>query len=95
MDQKDSAGEMVKFFNFPCKTQTGFIKIARKYKMKIIPVENIRNLNNSFTLKFCSPIENISSNQSDIEVMEMINVKIEKWIKSNPSNWFLQHNRFS
>jgi KDO2-lipid IV(A) lauroyltransferase len=95
VDQKDSAGEKINFFNFPSMTQIGFIKIARKYNMKIIPIENIRDLNNNFTLKFHTPIEKLPDHNSDIQIMENINLIIEKWIKDNPTDWLLQHNRFS
>ena len=95
IDQKDSAGEEVPFFNFPAKTQTGFIKISKKYNLKIIPVQNIRNDNNTFTLKFHKPINKISNEISDINAMKNIHSVIEGWIKTNPSDWFLQHNRFS
>ena len=95
IDQKDSAGEEVPFFNFPAKTQTGFIKISKKYNLKIIPVQNIRNDNNTFTLKFHKPINKISNEISDINAMKNIHSIIEEWIKTNPSDWFLQHNRFS
>ena len=94
IDQKDSAGEEVPFFNFPAKTQTGFIKISKKHNLKIIPVQNIRN-NNSFTLKFHKPLNVISNDISEITAMKKIHTIIEKWIKENPSDWFLQHNRFS
>lgn len=95
VDQKDSAGNIVPFFNYPAKTQMGFIKIAKKYNMKIIPVENIRNKNNTFTLKFHNPIDAFSDNFSEVEIMTKIHKIIEVWIKKNPSDWFLQHNRFS
>ena len=42
VDQKDSAGENVILFKKAIKTQTGFLKIARKYNMPIVPMENIR-----------------------------------------------------
>ena len=95
IDQKDSAGEEVPFFNFPAKTQTGFIKISKKYNLKIVPVQNIRNNNDTFTLKFHKPINHISNEISDINAMKNIHSIIEEWIKTNPSDWFLQHNRFS
>ena len=95
IDQKDSAGEEVPFFNFPAKTQTGFIKISKKYNLKIVPVQNIRNNNDTFTLKFHKPINQISNEISDINAMKNIHSIIEGWIKTNPSDWFLQHNRFS
>ena len=95
IDQKDSAGEEVPFFDFPAKTQTGFIKISKKYNLKIVPVQNIRNNNDTFTLKFHKPINQISNEISDINAMKNIHSIIEEWIKTNPSDWFLQHNRFS
>lgn len=95
IDQKDSAGEKIPFFNFSSKTQIGFIKISKKYKLKIVPVENIRNNNNTFTLKFHKPINNTINNDTDIGNMRDIHFIIEEWIKKNPSDWFLQHNRFS
>ena len=95
IDQKDSAGELVPFFDIPSKTQTGFLKLARKYNMKIIPVHNLRNKNNHFTLKFFPPIEKISYRLSDIDAMKKIHCIIEQWIIDNPSDYFLQHNRFN
>ena len=38
VDQKDSAGENVFLFNKSVKTQTGFLKIARKYNMPLVPM---------------------------------------------------------
>ena len=95
VDQKDSAGEKVNFFNFAAKTQIGFIKISKKYNLKIVPVQNIRNKNGTFTVKFHKPLSQISSETSDTKVMKNIHEIIEGWIKENPSDWFLQHNRFS
>ena len=40
VDQKDTAGELIKFFDIDTKTQTGFLKIAKKYNLKLIPVKN-------------------------------------------------------
>ena len=95
IDQKDSAGEIVPFFNFPAKTQIGFVKISRKYKLRIVPVQNIRNNDDTFTLIFHKPLDKLSDSIKDEKVMENIHSIIEEWIKSNPSDWFLQHNRFS
>ena len=94
IDQRDSAGEIVEFFGFPSKTQTGFIKISKKYKMKIIPVENLRIKNNKFKLKFHKPILDFHTKKSDNEIMLELHSIIEKWIKNKISHWFLQHNRF-
>ena len=94
VDQKDSAGELVPFFNDPVKTQIGFLKLSRKYKMKIIPVRNKRDKDNNFTLEFYPSLDISSNNSSDIKIMKNIHSLIEGWIKKDPSNYFLQHNRF-
>ena len=95
IDQKDSAGDNVNFFNNLVKTQTGFLKIARKYNIKLIPVKNTRNKNNNFIINFCKPIRPFENNSSDIEAMNIIHKIIEKWIIENPDQWFWQHNRFN
>ena len=95
IDQKDSSGEYIEFFNTKVKTQIGFLKLARKYKIKIIPVHNIRDKKNNFTIKFYKPFEIHFNELNNSEQMKKIHEIIEEWIKENPSNWFLQHNRFN
>ena len=95
IDQKDSAGENVTLFNKQIKTQTGFLKIARKYKMPLVPMENIRQKNGKFVIIFHKPIYYYEDQNSDVEMMERIHNIIEKWILSNPTQWFWQHNRFN
>jgi len=95
VDQKDSAGEKTKLFNYNVKTQTGFLKIARKYNLKIIPIKNTRHNINNFTVTFYPPIMPYKKNKSDIDAMNEIHEIIENWILENPTQWFWQHNRFS
>tara|TARA_B100000963_G_scaffold361120_1_gene394968 strand:+ start:687 stop:1550 length:864 start_codon:yes stop_codon:yes gene_type:complete len=95
VDQKDSSGEDVIFFNKKVKTQTGFLKIARKYKLPIIPIKNRRNNNGNIELTFLKPFYHNDLNINDLQMMENIHKTIEEWIKSEPSQWFWQHKRFS
>ena len=95
VDQKDSAGNLVDFFGRKVKTQTGFLKIARKYNLKIVPMKNIRLPNNKFQITFQEPIEHNNINITDDKKMLEINNIIEQWIRENPQNWFWQHKRFS
>ena len=94
IDQKDSAGEEVILFNKSIKTQTGFLKIARKYRMPLVPMENKRLKNGKFLINFHKPIFH-SVNESDIDMMKKIHNIIEQWILKNPNQWFWQHNRFN
>ena len=95
IDQKDSSGEEVLFFKRKVKTQTGFLKIARKYNLPIIPIQNKRIDNGKIELTFLEPLYHNDANTSDKQMMETIHYKIEEWIKSEPSQWFWQHKRFS
>lgn len=95
IDQKDSAGVFIDFFGKKVKTQIGFLKIARKYKLKLIPVRSIRLPNNKFQITIEKPIEHTNNMVSDEEKMLELNIIIEKWIKDNPENWFWQHKRFN
>ena len=94
VDQKDSAGTEINFFGKNVKTQTGFLKIARKYNLKIVPMNNIRLPNNKFQITFQSPITHNKDEVSDEKKMLEINAIIEEWIRNNPDNWFGQHKRF-
>ena len=94
VDQKDSAGVYIDFFEKKVKTQIGFLKIARKYNLKLIPMRNIRLPNNKFQIIFEEPLEHNNKMISNEEKMLEINTIIEKWIKQNPENWFWQHKRF-
>ena len=95
VDQKDSAGTEIDFFGKKVKTQTGFLKIARKYNLKIVPMKNIRLPNNNLEITFEEPLLHDNSEVSDEKKMLEINSIIEKWIKQNPNNWFWQHKRFN
>ena len=95
VDQKDSAGSLIDFFGKKVKTQTGFLKIARKYDLKIIPMKNVRLPNNKIQITFEKPLYHNNKEISDDKKMLEINNIIENWIKENPQNWFWQHKRFN
>ena len=94
IDQKDSAGTNINFFNINTKTQTGFLKIARKYNLKLLPVQSIREKINNFSIIFHPAINIFDGNLSDDEAMKKVHKIIEKWIMEKPNQWFWQHKRF-
>jgi len=97
VDQKDSAGINVPLLGKLAKTQTGFIKLAKKYNLKIYPIENNRLNNTNFELIIHNPLE-FFINDNKIEEKEAIyhiHEIIGNWIKKNPENWLWQHKRWS
>ncbi|MFL2542917.1 MAG: lysophospholipid acyltransferase family protein [Alphaproteobacteria bacterium] len=95
VDQKDSAGTLINFFGKKVKTQTGFLKIARKYNLKIIPIKNIRLPDNTLQITFEEPLGHSNDKISDDKKMLEINAIVERWIRESPENWFWQHKRFN
>ncbi len=95
IDQKDSAGENIVFFNKKVKTQLGFLKIARKFNIPIIPIKNTRLNDGKIELIFLDPIFHNNEKISDNLMMENIHRMIEDWIITNPKQWFWQHKRFN
>ncbi len=95
VDQKDSSGESISFFNKNVKTQIGFLKVARKFNLPIIPIQNTRLNNGDIELSFHKPIFHNNENINDKKRMEQIHKIIETWIISNPDQWFWQHKRFN
>ena len=95
VDQKDSAGTLINFFGRKVKTQTGFLKIARKYNLKIIPMRNIRLPDNTLQITFEEALDHSNNNISDDKKMLEINAIVERWIRESPENWFWQHKRFN
>ena len=94
IDQKDSAGENILFFNKYVKTQIAFLKLARKFNLPIIPIKNTRLDNGKIELEFMDPIFH-NNKMDDNKMMKEIHLIIEKWIITNPNQWFWQHKRFS
>ena len=73
VDQKDSAGTLINFFGKEVKTQTGFLKIARKYNLKIIPMKNIRLPDSTLEITFENPLDHNEDSISDKNKMLEIN----------------------
>jgi KDO2-lipid IV(A) lauroyltransferase len=95
VDQKDSSGNDVQLFNHNVKTQLGFLKIARKYNLKLIPIQTIRNKINNFSIIFHAPLEPFHNYLEETKAMSEIHKIIEKWILANPNQWLWQHQRFN
>ena len=94
IDQKDTAGNQIDFFGYKVKTQTGFLKIAKKNNLKLIPVQCIREHNNNFKIIFHSSIKLLKENDENKDMLEIHKI-VENWINENPQQWLWQHKRFS
>ncbi|PPR44747.1 MAG: Lipid A biosynthesis lauroyltransferase [Alphaproteobacteria bacterium MarineAlpha5_Bin11] len=96
IDQKDSSGLNVPLLGQSCKTQTAFLKLSKKFNLKIYPIQNRRLDRLRFEMIVHNPIEpmNINDQKSEIDAMKNIHNIIEEWIKKQPESWLWQHNRW-
>ena len=78
------------------KTQIGFIKLAKKYNLKIYPIENNRSNNINFEIVIHRPLEFFNRNNKTEEKYAIFHIHeiIGGWIKKNPENWLWQHKRW-
>ena len=97
IDQKDSSGNKINFFNNNAMTNTGFAALALKYQTGICPIRSKRKENGNFDIIVDKPILfNEFINKSEIELTELIyNKYIEQWITEDPTQWLWSHNRWS
>ena len=92
-DQKMSTGVSLKFFGRDALTATGAAVLATKYAVPIIPVFVKRTDKHRFDITF-EPHIDTSSNDINT-ITELINSRIEHWIREAPKMWFWIHNRWN
>ena len=97
IDQKDSSGSKINFFNKQAITNTGFASLALKYRTGICPIRKKRKKDGSFEIIVDKPIVSHDyENKSEVEITELIYKNhIERWIKDDPTQWLWAHKRWS
>ena len=96
VDQRDSSGPLVNFFNKKAYASEGFANLALKYQTMICPVYSIRNKDGSFQLIFEKPLEfNEYQNLTSKDLVQKVYLEyFESWINKNPEQWLWSHERW-
>jgi len=96
VDQRDSSGPLINFFNKKAFASDGFANLALKYKTMICPVYSIRNKNGSFEFIYEKPLEFYQYKNLDAKglVQKIYGEYFEKWIYKNPEQWLWAHDRW-
>ena len=96
VDQRDSSGPLISFFNKEVYASVGFANLALKYQTMICPVYSIRNKGGSFKLIFDKPLEfNEYQNLTPKDLVQKVYLKyFESWINKNPEQWLWSHERW-
>ena len=96
VDQRDSSGILINFFNKKAYASEGFANLALKYQTMICPVYSIRNRDGSFQLIFEKPLEfNEYQYLTPKDLVQKVYLEyFESWINKNPEQWLWSHERW-
>jgi KDO2-lipid IV(A) lauroyltransferase len=96
VDQRDSSGPLINFFNKKVYASEGFASLALKYQTMICPVYSIRNKDGSFKLIFEKPLEfKEYQTLTPKDLVQKVYLEyFESWINKNPEQWLWSHERW-
>ncbi len=96
VDQRDSSGPLINFFDKKVYASEGFANLALKYQTMICPLYSIRNKDGSFKLIFEKPLEfNEYQNLTPKDLVQKVYLEyFESWISKNPEQWLWSHERW-
>ncbi|MDA9931835.1 lysophospholipid acyltransferase family protein [bacterium] len=95
-DQKFNEGISVPFFGVNAMTAQGFVRLALKTNLPLLPVI-VQRKKSKFTINFYEPIHLIKTKNKSLDVKNgviQINKFIEERIRENPDQWFWAHRRW-
>ena len=97
VDQRLSSSIRVPFFNQPASTTTTPAQLAIKYDALLIPVflKRLEKTNFEFFIEEPLIINRTSDYDKDIfNITQIMNKKIEEFIKKDPAHWLWSHDRW-
>lgn len=97
IDQRLSSSIRVPFFNQPATTTTTPAQLAIKYDALLVPVflKRLEKTNFEFFIEEPLIISRTNNYDKDIfNITQIINIKIEEFIKRDPAHWLWSHDRW-
>ena len=97
IDQRLSSSIRVPFFNQPASTTTTPAQLAIKYDALLVPVflKRLEKTNFEFFIEEPLIINRTSDYDKDIfNITQIMNKKIEEFIKRDPAHWLWSHDRW-
>ena len=93
IDQRVSEGIKSNFFGTKAYTTTIPAQFVKKFNCKIVPIYIERILGTNFKINVEKPIE-YQKDDSLEKITQDLNLRLEKMILKNPSQWIWSHNRW-
>ena len=97
VDQRLSSSIRVPFFNQPATTTTTPAQLAIKYDALLVPVFLKRLEKTNFEFFIEEPLITNRTNDYDKDIFnitQIMNIKIEEFIKRDPAHWLWSHDRW-
>ena len=97
IDQRLSSSIRVPFFNQPATTTTTPAQLAIKYDALLVPVFLKRLEKTNFEFFIEEPLITNQTNDYDKDIFnitQIMNIKIEEFIKRDPAHWLWSHDRW-
>ena len=97
IDQRLSSSIRVPFFNQPATTTTTPAQLAIKYDALLVPVflKRLEKTNFEFFIEEPLIINRTNDYDKDIfNITQIMNIKIEEFIKRDPAHWLWSHDRW-
>ncbi len=97
IDQRLSSSIRVPFFNQPATTTTTPAQLAIKYDALLVPVflKRLEKTNFEFFIEEPLIINRTNDYHKDIfNITQIMNIKIEEFIKRDPAHWLWSHDRW-
>lgn len=97
VDQKFRKGVETSFFNNPVRTNPLLAKLARQFECEVYPARCIRLPGNRFRLEIEPAISLPRNAKGQIDVnatSQVLNDKVESWVREFPEQWLWYHDRW-
>jgi KDO2-lipid IV(A) lauroyltransferase len=97
VDQKFKKGLTTTFFGRPVRTNPLLAKLVRQFDADVYPARCIRLPNNRFRLEIEPMIDVPRDAKGHVDVQataQMLNDKVESWVRQNPEQWLWYHDRW-
>jgi KDO2-lipid IV(A) lauroyltransferase len=98
VDQKFRKGAKTKFFGLDVKTNPLLPKLVRQFKCEVYPARCIRLPGNRYRLEVEPKMEiplDANGNLDLPATAQMLNDKVESWVRENPEQWLWYHDRWN
>lgn len=98
VDQKFSRGKPTTFFNQDVRTNPLLAKLVRQFDCDVFPARCIRLPGNRYRLEIEPRIALPFDDKGNLDVQataQMLNDKVESWVREYPEQWLWYHDRWN